>query len=103
MSDLISRQAAIDAIDEISREVDDGDGFDYAKWREYFCELPPAEPHWIPCSERLPEYGKDVLSITQDDVYEVNHIIDDVHGEWFWEDNGEVIAWMPMPAPWKGE
>ena len=38
---LIERQAAIDAIDEISREVDDGDGFDYAKWREYFCELPP--------------------------------------------------------------
>jgi len=44
MSDYISRQTAIDAIDEISREVDDGDGFDYAKWREYFCELPPAEP-----------------------------------------------------------
>jgi rubrerythrin len=49
-SDCISRQAAIDAIDEISREVDDGDGFDYAKWREYFCELPPAEPQtgkWV--------------------------------------------------------
>ena len=47
---LIERQAAIDAIDEISREVDDGDGFDYAKWREYFCELPSAKPktgRWI--------------------------------------------------------
>lgn len=40
MDDLISRRAAIDAIDEISREVDDGYGFDYAKWRQYFCELP---------------------------------------------------------------
>jgi hypothetical protein len=50
MSDLIERQAAIDAIDEISREVDDGDGFDYAKWRQYFCELPPEErdtAEWI--------------------------------------------------------
>ena len=40
MSDLIDRQAVLYAIDEISREVDDGYGFDYAKWREYFCELP---------------------------------------------------------------
>ena len=46
-TDCISRQAAIDAIDEISHEVDDGDGFDYAKWRENFCELPPAEPKRI--------------------------------------------------------
>ena len=48
--DVISRQTVLDAIDEISREVDDGDGFDYAKWREYFCELPPTQPkrgRWI--------------------------------------------------------
>jgi hypothetical protein len=51
MGDLIDRQAAIDAIDEISREVDDGDGFDYEKWREYFCELPPAEPKIIRCKD----------------------------------------------------
>lgn len=43
-TDCISRQTVLNAIDEISREVDDGDGFDYAKWREYFCELPSAEP-----------------------------------------------------------
>ena len=39
--DSISRQTVLDALAEISREVDDGYGFNYAKWREYFCELPP--------------------------------------------------------------
>ena len=42
--DLISRQAAIDAIDEIESEVADGDGFQYDKWRRHFCDLPSAEP-----------------------------------------------------------
>ena len=53
MNDLISRQAAIDALDEIEAEVADGYGYQYAKWREYFVEMPSAQPepkegHWIP-------------------------------------------------------
>ena len=42
--DLISRQAAIDALDEIEAEVADGYGYQYAKWREYFVEMPSAQP-----------------------------------------------------------
>ena len=42
--DCISRQTVIDAIDDIESEVADGDGFQYAKWREYFCELPSVQP-----------------------------------------------------------
>lgn len=60
------------------------------------------EPHWIPVEQELPEYGKAVLTITQDETYEVNHVIDEECGEWFWEDNGKVIAWMPLPEPYKG-
>lgn len=44
MNDLISRQDTIDAIDEIETEVADGLGFQYEKWREYFSELPSAQP-----------------------------------------------------------
>ena len=47
MSDLISRQAATDALDEIEAEVADGFGFEYEKWRKYFCDLPPAQPERI--------------------------------------------------------
>ena len=44
MSDLIEREIILDAIDEIESEVADGDGFQYEKWRRYFCELPSAQP-----------------------------------------------------------
>ena len=44
MNDPIDRQAAIDALDEIESEVADGYGYQYEKWRKYFCELPPAQP-----------------------------------------------------------
>ena len=35
----MSLEAAIDMIDEISIEVDDGYGFQYAKWRRFVCDL----------------------------------------------------------------
>ena len=48
-TDCISRQAALDALDEIEAEVADGYGYQYAKWREYFVEMPPAQPNIIRC------------------------------------------------------
>ena len=42
--DMVSRQAAVDALDEIESEVADGYGYQYEKWRKYFCELPSAQP-----------------------------------------------------------
>ncbi len=56
------------------------------------------EPHWIPVTERLPEYGTEVLTINKDDEYEINHIIDEEDGEWFLHG---AIAWMPLPEPYK--
>ena len=43
-SDCISRQTAIDAIDEIESEIAEGCGVEYEKWRKYFCDLPSAQP-----------------------------------------------------------
>ena len=51
---------------------------------------------WISCADRLPEYGEAVLTINDDEDYEVNHIIDEDTGEWFYEG---AIAWMPLPKP----
>ena len=50
-SDAISRQAAIDALDEIEAEVADGYGYQYAKWREYFAEMPSAQQEIVRCKD----------------------------------------------------
>ena len=62
---------------------------------------------WIPCEERLPEPGVnvlvDVLDIPADDRFPlVDKIGDDgdwcnCYGEWF------AVAWVPIPDPWEGE
>ena len=51
-TDMISRAKAIEAIDEIESEIAEGLGFEYEKWRKYFCDLQPAQSerikgHWI--------------------------------------------------------
>lgn len=69
--------------------------------KEALSRVPDADvPRWIPVTDRLPEYGTAVLTINEDDDYEINHIIDEEDGEWFF--NG-AIAWMPLPEPYKGE
>ena len=61
-------------------------------------EISAAQPHWIPCSERLPEDGTEVLTYNNDDDYAINHIIDGE--EWFFDG---VVAWMPLPESYQGE
>ena len=58
----------------------------------------PTINNWIPCSERLPKYGEAVLTVNEDEDYEINHVIDEDNGEWFFDD---AIAWMPLPEPYK--
>ena len=64
-----------------------------------------AVPQWIPVSERLPEAGKQYLCCNEDGFREVGYL-SKVTGEWGFTDTeafGEVIAWMPLPEPYKTE
>jgi hypothetical protein len=61
-------------------------------------DMKAAQPHWIPVTERLPEYRTQALTIHKDGDYEINHVIDEEDGEWFLDG---VIAWMPLPEPYK--
>lgn len=76
------------------------------------------EPHWIPCSERLPEEGNSVL-ITREpfkikgyeqEVIKAKRSVDPRSGEieWWSPEFGTlttkaVLAWMPLPEPWRGD
>ena len=66
---------------------------------------------WIPCEERLPEEGIRV-QIQLDNGWIITGFYDD--GYWYSVPdcgdalNGDaiqmdVLAWMPLPEPWKGE
>ena len=111
MDDLISRQAAIDALakfvphaicDESSESYTNGLTDAY----NLICQLPSAQ-QWIPCSERLPEEKGRYLITTKrfgDFVVDWNiFMIGTKIIQEGWLYSGDVIAWMPMPEPYKGE
>ena len=159
MDDLISRQAAIDAIDYLLQHNDDAkrsghsqvfingmeDGYyrvrsdilflpsahpdlsEYSDklWRNaYERGKAEAEPHWIPVSERLPEYGVAVLTYDGHCFCvekRIPTIRDDegepITGDWWVSDDydeydsdyypnlrdGACIAWMPLPETYRAE
>ena len=80
------------------------------------------EPHWIPCSERLPEehicfYLVTVqkMRITALNVVGCDNTVHDIDiARWdydrrapqrgyHWCKADKVIAWMPLPEPYRGE
>ena len=83
-----------------------------------------AEPHWIPCSERLPEYFEPVITWDGNCYFvekRIPYIRDEdgspIKGEWWVSDDydeeetdyypnlrdGAAIAWMPLPEPYEVE
>lgn len=60
---------------------------------------------WIPCSERLPEEYGEYLVCNKYGVYGLGFPNKDKYGNIYVETESEyiteVIAWMPLPAPYK--
>ena len=110
-SDLISRQQAIDALRGYlveKRCPDDGTLTCRLIENEVINKLPTiqSEQRWIPVSERLPEEGKVVLTQAKfkDDVkMAVSSRIDYNYWTTWGTRDINIIAWIPLPEPYKGE
>lgn len=119
--DTIYRQAAIDAMCAACWDwCDEG----VCKRVSAIQQLPSAQPktQWIPCSERLPEAdgrylatrGLNACGTMWNRVYIINY--SDLMGlkseRIWWEGNvgksdferiDDVLAWMPLPEPYRAE
>ena len=65
---------------------------------------PKIENRWIPVTERLPEeYGRYLVTVDSKAIKEKLVAADD-YFPYGWDDyRDDVVAWMPLPEPWKGE
>ena len=110
MSDLIKREDAIKAIEELRKEphwLHDGDDYRVCGLSEAedAIERLPSADRWIPCSERLPQIGQKVLASTKKTVF--TQVFKGYYSDptrWAWENNSvkRIEAWQPLPKPWKG-
>lgn len=77
-----------------------------ADMREGKADAQP-EPNWIPCSERLPEeQGLYLVTELEFERIEIDIRYFNIDGDnKFWSGWGDdpVIAWMPLPEPYKCE
>ncbi len=89
---------------KIAEEALDGYIYKGKTLREWIDIL--VQTRWIPVSERLPKYGKEVLTCSNGGFIEIQSFEDG--GYWEnqkgdWTDFDEVIAWQPLPEPYKAE
>ena len=114
MSDLIKRSDAIKIMacemyaeaQSQGYEVDSIEDF-MPEAKTWMNDAPSADrpQGWIPCSERLPreEEQDDELGVlvTLGNGYSGIQY-DWYHGDHWYDWDGYVLAWMPLPKPWKG-
>ena len=112
MSDLISKTNAIKAVCGacyMYKYV----GEHYKSCKYYPCDdvvALEAVQGWIPCSERLPSESGDYLCTIPLDAEETYTEVLTFHKGKFYEADAEwgetyhddVLAWMPLPTPYKG-
>ncbi len=109
MNDLIDRKIAVQGVRELFSM---GDCYcDKLSIVGMLNELPSAEPErkWIPVTEALPEKHQRVLVTIKRTDGEMRVRSGNYSDDYFWIDNGdywkcnEVLAWMSLPEPWRGE
>lgn len=124
MKDLISRQAVIDELREAENHAFNSFYKGLVKAHKIIANIPSAQPEqrWIPCSERLPEKngrylvtrGLNACGSLWNRIYIANY--SDLMGiksiKIWWQGNvgksdferlDDVLAWIPLPEPYRAE
>ena len=92
--------AAIDIIIAVPSAQPDMSGYSDKLWKAaYERGKAEAQQRWIPCSERLPEERQEILATTTDNAWGDVVII----RTYYKEMHKSVIAWMPLPKPYRAE
>ena len=74
------------------------------EYREKYFELVERESDWIPCSERLPEDNTDVIvCFYSGTVTEMRYWGNGIFQGIYEHTTKVIVAWMPLPKPYKGE
>lgn len=58
-----------------------------------------ATTQWIPVSERLPDIGERVLISKVNGHIDIDYVDEEKHWHWVFDD--WVVAWKPLPEPYK--
>ena len=114
--DVISREHLLSEIEKLKQSpwYNDkrGNGFEYLIHEavETVCDLcikqePSVQPinRWIPVSEKLPENRNQEVLISLEWGIDIGKYSDgEWHSEWINHyDDGNVLAWMPLPKPYE--
>lgn len=119
MDELIKRQDALDALCDACTLARVKSECFFKKQESCMdhnaiLDVPAVGEQWIPCSERLPEKKRKTYWVCTDTEYQCecrwtnNRYGIGESDNWGWSyfdvpQYTEVIAWMPLPEPYKGE
>mgnify|MGYP001021751981 FL=1 len=74
------------------------------EYRKKYFEVVERESDWIPCSERMPEDNTDVIvCFYSGTVTEMRYWGDGIFQGIYEHTAKTIVAWMPLPEPYKGE
>lgn len=106
MDDMISRQAAIDALNKmkIYRPLD-SDRYVISDCLNKIVNLPSAQPGWIPCSTALPKQDGDYLVTKKSFGWNCTEYTETDIARYEkkdgWHKADTVLAWCELPTPYR--